>query len=114
MAKYKSLHSGCFHENKLKVDGIQGMKVLVVFVAGWCGHCKNLIPNLHQAVKELSSEHIIFTVDEKDCKDVLKNVGVGGFPTICSVADDYTVTPVQTGRSVNEIKSLIQRQRDYK
>lgn len=115
MAEYKSLHPGCFHKNKLKLDGIQGMKVLVVFIAGWCGHCKKLIPNLHQAVEELSGEHIIFTVDEKDCKDVLKHVGVRGFPTICTVdPNHHTVQAVQTGRDVESLKRLIQSQGPYK
>uniref|UniRef100_A0AC35U9B3 Protein disulfide-isomerase n=1 Tax=Rhabditophanes sp. KR3021 TaxID=114890 RepID=A0AC35U9B3_9BILA len=57
--------------------------ILVVFHAKWCGHCKNLMPELEKAAKVLKGDGIeIAKVDATEEKKLADQFNVKGFPTI--------------------------------
>ena len=55
-----------------------------LFHANWCGHCKKLKPEWDEFVKNNSDRCNIESheVDEEGTKDLMKEYGVRGFPTI--------------------------------
>ena len=56
---------------------------MVMFMAPWCGHCKNLKPKWAQAARQNSNEYIKFAMIDCDThKSSCSNYGIQGYPTI--------------------------------
>ena len=77
----RKLHSGCINQNKLNVD-IGNKKALVFCLADWCGHCKNLIPEIKKLLQMIDHSKVsVFIVKEED-RDTMGKLDIRGFPTI--------------------------------
>ncbi|PYH88415.1 disulfide isomerase TigA [Aspergillus ellipticus CBS 707.79] len=62
-----------------------GKPALVEFFAPWCGHCKNLAPvyeELGQAFAHASDKVTVGKVDADEHRDLGRQFGVQGFPTL--------------------------------
>jgi len=57
---------------------------VVAFVAPWCGHCKNLVPEYEKAAKSFNSLVPLYAVDcdAEANKPLCGQQGVQGFPTV--------------------------------
>jgi len=81
---------------------------LVAFVAPWCGHCKNLIPNWEAAASELDGKPVhIGRVDATAQQGLAKKYKVEGFPSIKlfrnGAPEDYN-----GGRSSSDIITFLE------
>ena len=78
----RQLHSGCINHNKLHVN-IGNKKALIFCLADWCGHCKNLIPEIKKLLKMIDHSKVsVFIIKEEDRDTMNKLKGLRGFPTI--------------------------------
>ena len=56
---------------------------MVAFVAPWCGHCKQLLPEWEEAAEKLLNENVLLgLVDATVEKELAQSYGVSGYPTI--------------------------------
>ncbi|CAF0744042.1 unnamed protein product [Rotaria sordida] len=55
---------------------------LVEFMAPWCGHCKNLVPEWARAATELKGKVKLGVVDATVHTQLAQRYGIQGFPTI--------------------------------
>lgn len=75
----KQLTSTNFHEEVYASDQI----IAIAFVAPWCGHCKNLMPEWEAAASKLSkSGATLATVDATAEEALASQFRVQGYPTI--------------------------------
>ncbi|RNE99687.1 protein disulfide isomerase [Trypanosoma rangeli] len=61
------------------------LPALVEFYAPWCGHCKNMVPEmgkLGQAVKAAKDKVLVGKVDATQHRDIAARFDVSGYPTI--------------------------------
>lgn len=66
------------------VSPTTGTDALVVFVADWCGHCKNMKPDLEEVCKMVSIPVYKVTFDDKQpwMRHVMQQLGIEGFPAL--------------------------------
>lgn len=75
----KKLTMANFHESVYENDQV----VAVAFVAPWCGHCKQLLPEWEAAAAKLKrSGALLATVDATEEEQLAAQFGVRGYPTI--------------------------------
>lgn len=62
---------------------------IVAFMADWCGHCKILKPQYHQAALQLSKPLFILRVEkiqnEQQKKKVMDTFNIRGYPTVAVI-----------------------------
>ena len=62
--------------------------LLVELFAPWCGHCRNLVPEMEKAAKALDGIVPVLAIDADEHKDLAQQFKVQGFPTILLLGDD--------------------------
>lgn len=94
--------------------GTGGDRVMVMFFAPWCGHCKNLEPVWDEFTQNFDGYNgvKIMKVNGTEQPDLCKKHGVAGFPTIkfCKngLNDTNTVT-YQGDRSLDSLTKFLQQ-----
>eukprot|EP00754_Rhynchopus_humris_P020553 Rhum_TRINITY_DN14705_c17_g1::Rhum_TRINITY_DN14705_c17_g1_i1::g.112291::m.112291/K09584/PDIA6, TXNDC7; protein disulfide-isomerase A6 len=56
--------------------------LLLEFFAPWCGHCRNLVPEMEKAAKALKGTIVVGAVDADQHKELGGQYQVKGFPTL--------------------------------
>lgn len=56
-------------------------KIVTLYHAPWCGHCKNLMPDWNKLKKTVSDVTFV-EVNSDEQPNVIKSMGINGFPTI--------------------------------
>ncbi|KAI9729132.1 MAG: Protein disulfide-isomerase-like 2-2 [Chrysothrix sp. TS-e1954] len=91
---------------------LSGVPSLVEFFAPWCGHCKKLAPIYEELAGSLSTQSSkikIGKVDGDAHKDLSKQFGISGFPTI-KYFDGTSKEPAdyKGGRDLDSLQDFIQ------
>jgi len=75
-------------------------KVLVMFYAPWCGHCKHAKPDYAKAAKELlgGSDGVLAAVDCTSSSSVCSQFDVKGYPTIKLFVNGKFAEDYKSGR----------------
>lgn len=71
---------------------MQGKKpVLTLFFADWCGYCIRFMPIFEEIGKKYSDQLVLAKVNVEDeaYADLVKNIGIGGFPTVYILDPKY-------------------------
>eukprot|EP01061_Rhynchopus_euleeides_P028684 TRINITY_DN467_c0_g1_i11.p1 TRINITY_DN467_c0_g1~~TRINITY_DN467_c0_g1_i11.p1 ORF type:complete len:413 (+),score=195.41 TRINITY_DN467_c0_g1_i11:60-1298(+) len=62
--------------------------ILLELFAPWCGHCRNLVPEMEKVAKALKGIATVAAVDADEHKDLAQRFQVQGFPTILLLGTD--------------------------
>ncbi len=89
-------------------------KVLVMFFAPWCGHCKNMAPVWDEFTQNFDGYNgvQIIKIDGQENSQLAQLHGVGGFPTVklCVKGIDNPEGVVYEGdRSVSSLAQFLQQ-----
>ena len=93
------------YEDGLTAAQRGGKRVLVDFMAEWCGWCKKMDKDVYSnpSVIALSVRYVFVKVDADQRSDLTQRYGVTGFPT--------TVVLDSAGREINRIVGYVDAQR---
>lgn len=71
---------GIKYEKALESD----KPMLALFYADWCGYCMKFMPRFETVSKLYKDDYniVMIDVDEQTYQDLIKDVGIGGFPTL--------------------------------
>ena len=92
----------------------KGEVVVVLFKTDWCGHCQKMAPHFDKATsaldgsKDSNGKTLRFVkVDCDENKELGKQFGVSGYPTIKILNDDGTQDDYDGARSFEGLKKYI-------
>lgn len=77
-------------------DTLKDKKMVVLFYADWCGHCKNFMPTWDEVSNELNQDGnnkmIKVNLGDKNTQneEIMEKYNVSGFPTIVFVDNTQT------------------------
>jgi len=64
------------------MENFHNQKVLILFYAPWCGHCKKLMPEWNKIEESNDTDIKIVKINGDENKELAQNYEVQGFPTI--------------------------------
>ena len=92
----------------------KGEVVVVLFKTDWCGHCQKMAPHFDKATsaldgsKDSNGKTLRFVkVDCDENKELGKQFGVSGYPTIKILNDDGTQDDYDGARSFEGLKKYL-------
>ena len=92
----------------------KGECIVALFYAEWCGHCKTMKPEYEKATSELNgkknSSGKTIRFEKVDCdenKELGKQFGVSGYPTIKILNDDGTQDEYSGKRNFDGFKKYL-------
>ena len=110
---YRSNREG-FEGGVPNLTPAKGEVVVVLFKTEWCGHCKAIKPEYDAAIKSLNGETNssgkTLRFEKVDCdenKELGKQFGVSGYPTIKILNDDGTKDEYDGARSFEGLKKYL-------
>ena len=110
---YKSNREG-FEGGAPNLTPAKGEVVVVLFKTEWCGHCNAAKPEYEKATSELNgkknSSGKTIRFEKVDCdenKELGKQFGVSGYPTIKILNDDGTQDDYDGARSFEGLKKYL-------
>ena len=95
---------------------ISGQKVLVLFHANWCGHCKKFMPQWDEMSKEINDSQSGFKLIKVECGDasnnkkhaeIMKKYSIQGYPTILSFDESGNHSEYEGDRSKDGITQFL-------
>lgn len=87
---------------------VSGQKVLVLFHADWCGHCKKFMPQWDEMSKEINDSEGGVKLIKVECGDasnnekhaeIMKKYSIKGYPTILSFDESGNYSEYEGDRS---------------
>ena len=92
----------------------KGECIIALFYAEWCGHCVKFKPHFEKAMSELNGSKnskgktVRFVkIDCDENKELGKQFGVSGYPTIKILSDDGTQDDYDGARSFEGLKKYL-------
>lgn len=78
---------------------------ILMCMADWCGHCKNMHPDFVKAANEMKDNKVKFVIaNEKDIdKNKLNLLKINGFPIVLKVKNGKVVETFKGPRTVESI-----------
>tara|TARA_B110001450_G_scaffold116892_1_gene110495 strand:+ start:141 stop:632 length:492 start_codon:yes stop_codon:yes gene_type:complete len=95
---------------------ISGQKVLVLFHADWCGHCKKFMPEWDEISKEINDSGADVKIIKVECGDssnnekhaeIMKKYSIKGYPTIVSFDESGNHSEYEGDRSKGGITQFL-------
>ena len=109
----KSNHEG-FAGGAPNLTPAKGECIVALFKTEWCGHCQKMAPHFDKAISELAgsknSKGKTVRFEKVDCdenKELGKQYGVSGYPTIKILNDDGTQDDYDGARSFEGLKKYL-------
>ena len=86
---------------------------LVLIKANWCGHCKRVIPELSRVASMTGGAFPIFVVDSDADPELVKDLGVKGFPTIFFIGKNGAIGEQYSDARTKEafVKNICEKSR---
>lgn len=82
--------------------------VVVDFYASWCNPCQRMSPIIDELAKEMTNITFV-KVDTDKFKELSKNFGVRGLPTLAFFKDGQKISQKTGGRSKIELRNEINK-----
>ena len=95
---------------------ISGEKVLVLFHADWCGHCKKFMPQWDTMSKEINDSESGVKLIKVECGDasnnekhseIMKKYSIKGYPTILSFDESGNHSEYEGDRSKEGVAQFL-------
>jgi len=95
---------------------ISGQKVLVLFHADWCGHCKKFMPQWDKMSKEINDSESDVKLIKVECGDasnnkkhaeIMKKYSIKGYPTILFFDESGNHSEYEGDRSKDGITQFL-------
>ena len=93
-------------KRRLFMATLQDGPTFVKFYAPWCGHCKKLAPTWTQLAAQFRNKLNIAEVNCESYKDICKQEGIQGFPTLMYYSSPIHKKEYTGGRKLDQLKKF--------
>ena len=82
--------------------------VIALFFADWCGYCVRFMP-IYQRLSAIYGDELEFTkvnVEDERYEDIVKNMGISGFPTVFLLDPKYENKVLISNANLSSVDSV--------